>query len=136
MSESALTSPPPLTLLYDSLCPMCAAEVAFMRRLNRRGALQFEDIAAPEFDASRYGLTLEAVIGSMHAVEASGRVVEGLEVFREAYARLGLGWIVAPTRWPLIRPIAEAAYRAFAAVRPRLSRFKPDACDNGRCRVR
>jgi predicted DCC family thiol-disulfide oxidoreductase YuxK len=61
-------------------------------------------------------------------------VVEGVEVFRRAYAAVGLGWLLAPTRWPGLRRASDAAYRWFARNRLRLT-GRPAPCDAERCRV-
>ena len=127
---------PSITLFYDGLCPVCAREIRFMRRLDRsRGRVGFEDIASATFIPGRYGLTMSDVIGSMHAVRDDGSIIKGMQVFREAYAALGWGWVVAPTGWPLMRPIFDALYRIFAEIRPRLSKLGNCAlrCENGRC---
>ena len=50
---------------------------------------------------------------------SDGRVVRGVEVFRAAYAAVGLGWLWWPTRLPGLRALADAAYRVFAARRYR-----------------
>jgi hypothetical protein len=42
-------------------------------------------------------------------------------VFRRAYELIGLGWLYAPTRWPLIGTLAEAAYGLWARWRLRLT---------------
>jgi len=120
-----------IKLLHDGLCPVCSREVRMMRRLDRHGRVAFEDIADPAFDPTRYGLTMPQVIGAMHAVLPDGRIITGMEVFRRAYRCLGFGWLVAPTGWPVLRRIFDALYRAFARVRPRLSRFS--GCESDRC---
>ena len=51
-----------IKVLFDGDCPLCAREIAFMRRRNSRGLAAFEDIAAPGFDAARYGLDQHAVM--------------------------------------------------------------------------
>jgi predicted DCC family thiol-disulfide oxidoreductase YuxK len=123
-----------IKLLHDGLCPVCSREVRLLRRLDRgRGKIAFEDIAAPGFAPERYGLTLPQVVGSMHAIRPDGTVVRAMEVFREAYALVGLGWLLAPTRWPLLRPLFDRLYRIFARFRPRLSRFNSGACATTRC---
>ncbi|HMN96615.1 MAG TPA: DUF393 domain-containing protein [Phycisphaerales bacterium] len=120
-----MASPAPeITLLYDGLCPLCAREIAFLRRRDRHGALAFVDIAERGFDPAVHGLSMEAVMGAMHGLLPDGRVVVGLEVFRRAYRAVGLGWVMAWTGWPILRAIAEVGYRVFARVRPRLSRLR------------
>ena len=58
-----------------------------------------------------------------------------VEVFRRAYGAVGWGWLVAPTTWPLLRGIADAAYRVFA--RNRLGwTGRADACAGESCKPR
>ncbi len=126
-----------LTLLYDGACPFCLREVAWLRRRDRRGLLAFADIAAPDFDETQYGVSGREVQARIHAVLADGTVLEGMPVFREAYARIGLGWLIAPTGWPILRPIFDGMYRLFAANRVRLGRLfgRGDACEGDACRI-
>jgi len=126
---------PEITFLHDGGCPLCAREVAMLRRLDRgRGKLAFDDIAAPGFDAARYSAAHVDLMARVHGVLPDGTLVEGVEVFRRAYAAVGLGWLLAPTRWPLVRPLADAAYRWFARNRMRLS-GRGEVCNAERCAV-
>ncbi len=122
-----------IKVLYDGECPLCMREVRFLRRRDRRGRIAFEDIAAPGFDASRYGLDQRAVMARIHGVLPDGRIIEGVEVFRRLYAQVGLGFLLAPTRWPLLRPLFDAAYRVFARNRLRLTGRRGADCDETRC---
>jgi predicted DCC family thiol-disulfide oxidoreductase YuxK len=120
-----------LKLLYDGACPLCSREVAFLRRRDRAGRLALEDIAAPGFDAGRYGLDAAAVMARIHGVLPDGRVIEGMEVFRRAYAAVGLGWLLAPSRWPLLSRLFDRAYAIFARNRLRWT----GRCEDGSCAV-
>lgn len=126
-------SEPALTLLYDGLCPICSREMRHLaRRARRRGvSLGFQDITRCDFDPARHGLTAGQVHRRIHAIGADGRVIEGMEVFRRAYRAVGLGWLVAWTGWPVLRPVANAAYALFARIRPRFSRQQ--ARETGAC---
>jgi predicted DCC family thiol-disulfide oxidoreductase YuxK len=107
----------PLTLLYDGACPICRIE---MDRLAERDALKrlvLVDIATPGFDAGRYGGTVEDMRRLIHAVLPDGTLVAGVEVFRLAYGAIGLGPLFAPTALPLLAPLFERAYAAFARNR-------------------
>ena len=42
-------------VFYDGDCPLCAKEIALLRRLDRRQRVWFTDIAGPEFDAAADG---------------------------------------------------------------------------------
>lgn len=125
-----------LKLLYDGDCPFCRREVNWLARRDRQGAVALEDIAAPGFDASRYGLRQEQVAGVIHAQLPDGRLVNGMEVFRRLYAAVGLGWLMAPTGWPLLRPVFDWAYRVFARHRVRLGELFGRDCDDNVCRPR
>ena len=61
--------------------------------------------------------------------------MRGLEVFRRAYDAVGLGFVLAPTAWPVLRPIADATYRWFARNRVRLGRLFGRSYDSGSCSV-
>jgi len=71
----------------------------------------------------------------IHGVLPDGSIVEGVEVFRRAYAAVGLGWLVAPTRWPGLRWLAEWSYQVFARNRLRWT-GRSSACVDGRCEIK
>lgn len=122
-------------ILIDGACPLCKLEGKFLRRLDGgRGRLAFEDISAPEFDPHKYGKTLDELMGQIHGVTATGKLVTGVEVFRRAYGAVGWGWLLAPTNWPILRRISDRAYVWFARNRLRLT-GRQGACDSGRCRL-
>ena len=126
---------PEFTILIDGECPLCRHEARLLEKLDRgRGRLELVDITAPDFDPARYGKSFEDVMGEIHGVTESGDLVTGMEVFRRAYAAVGWDWLWAPTGWPILRPVFDAAYRFFAKYRLRLTGRK-GACEDGRCRV-
>ena len=121
------------TIFIDGECPLCAKEAALLRWLDRkRGGLRLVDITSPGFDPSDYDRTQEQFMGSIHGMTREGTLITGMEVFRRAYAAVGLGWLLAPTAWPGLRRIFDVLYRWFA--RNRLKLTGRDSCDD-RCRV-
>lgn len=124
-----------LTVLYDSLCPVCRREVNLLRLVDRQKNLAVVDIAAVDFDPKPYGLTLEQCIGSLHAVDAAGKILEGMDTIRAMYQVAGIGWVMGWTSWQPFRSISDAAYAGFAKIRPRFSRFRPGACHSERCKI-
>lgn len=120
-------------VLYDGECPLCKVEAGWMRKMSRNGALVLEDIAAPTFDPSRYGKTLDELMGSIHGVHRDGRLTVGVETFRQAYRSLGLGWLLAPTGWPILRPLVDFGYRLFARYRLPLGALMGRKCSADRC---
>lgn len=122
-------------LLYDGECPFCRREVQWLRRWNRHGALIFEDVTAPEFDLSGYGLSPEELLRVVHGVFPDGRIVRKMEVFRQAYRAVGLGWVLAPTGWPVLRWLFDGLYQLFARYRVPIGRLFGRACASDSCRA-
>ncbi|HYD79720.1 MAG TPA: DUF393 domain-containing protein [Paucimonas sp.] len=140
----------PLTLLYEEACPLCKLEIDNLKARDTRGMLRFVDVSASDFDAEPYGVSHRAMLEAIHAVKADGSMVKGVEVFRLAYAAVGLGWITRPTGWPLLKPLFDRAYVHLARNRHRISeRFawllfgiaakraerRSRSCKNGSCAV-
>jgi predicted DCC family thiol-disulfide oxidoreductase YuxK len=122
-------------LLYDGDCPFCRREVEWLKRCDRNDKLALEDIAALGFDPARYGLTREEVMGSLHGILPDGRVVSRVEAIRQAYRAVGLGWLVAATRLPIIRGVLDGMYGLFARNRIRLGRLFGRQCESDACVV-
>jgi predicted DCC family thiol-disulfide oxidoreductase YuxK len=128
-----MTTSWPIKVLYDGDCPLCSREIRFLERRDRgRGRIQFENIADPSFAPGVYGLDDQQVLARIHGVLPNGAVVEGMEVLRLAYAAVGLGWLMAPTRWPGLRRLADQAYRIFARNRLRWT-GRTSACEPRLC---
>jgi predicted DCC family thiol-disulfide oxidoreductase YuxK len=108
-----------LTVLFDGACPLCRREVETLRRRDQgRGRLAFVDVDDPSYDpAGHGGVSYADAMGRMHAIRADGSVIRDVEVFRQAYALVDQGWLYAPTRWPLLRPLVEAIYGLWARSR-------------------
>ncbi|MEX1315980.1 MAG: DUF393 domain-containing protein [Synechococcaceae cyanobacterium] len=133
MSATATAAPqrssaePQLRLLYDGACPLCLREVRVLRQRDRRchphaPRLEFVDIDDPAYDpAAHAGIDYRAAMGRIHGITAEGEVLRDLAVFRRAYGLTGLGWLYAPTSWPGLRQLADAAYGVWARWRLRLT---------------
>ncbi len=105
-----------ITLLYDGNCPLCLREVNFLRQKdNGRGLVAFTDIAADDYVSEENGgVDFATAMGRIHAVKADGTVIKNVEVFRQVYDVLGMGWIYAPTRWPIVGALVDWAYGIWA----------------------
>ena len=107
-----------------------------MKRRDQRGQLAFEDISQPDFDAASHGLTRAQVMGVMHGIYPDGRIITKVEVFRQAYRLIGLGWLLAPTGWPGLRTLSNWGYELFARYRVPLGRrLGSRLCENGSCTI-
>lgn len=75
-------------------------------------------------------------MAEIHGVYPDGRLVKGATAFRAAYRAVGLGWLLAPTGWPLLKPLFDRLYALFARHRLRLGHyFGGNPCQDGRCEI-
>lgn len=106
---------------FDGNCPLCLREIALMRRLDRRGAITFIDVAAGTDPSCPVDRT--TLLARFHA-EEHGVVYSGAAAFAAM-------WRAIPLLCPLglaarnatVLRLLEAAYVRFLRVRPRLQRF-------------
>ncbi|MBF2072565.1 MAG: DUF393 domain-containing protein [Synechococcales cyanobacterium C42_A2020_086] len=147
---SSATEPTPtwqIKLLYDGECPLCVREVNFLRKRDAgRGLVELVDIAADDYDpADHGGIDFETAMGRIHALLPDGTIVKNVEVFRRVYEILGMGWIYAITKLPVVGALADALYGLWADWRLRLT-GRPDlatlvaerqrrGCESERCRL-
>jgi predicted DCC family thiol-disulfide oxidoreductase YuxK len=104
-----------LTIWFDGGCPLCQREIALMRRLDNRGAIDFIDVADAQ---SSCPIDRDALLARFHARE-KGVMLSGAAAFAAMWRAI-----------PLLRPLGLAArngqvlavlewlYRRFLVVRP------------------
>lgn len=108
-----------IKLLYDGECPLCLREVNFLQKRDAgRGLIAFVDIADETYNSEEHGgISFETAMGRIHAIRADGTIIQNLEVFRQVYKTLGIGWIYAPTGWPIVGSLMNILYRIWADQR-------------------
>lgn len=116
-----------IQLLYDGDCPLCVKEVNFLRQKDAgRGLVDFVDIADLDYNPDEHqSIDYQTAMGQIHAILADGTVITNIEVFRQVYTVLGMGWIYNPTRLPVIRQIADWMYLLWAKLRLPLTHRPP-----------
>ncbi len=102
--------------MYDGDCPLCLREVNFLKKRDAgRGLVAFVDIADDNYTPEAHGgVDFEAAMGRIHAVLSDGTLIKNVEVFRRVYEILGMGWIYAATKWPIVGPLVDALYDFWA----------------------
>ncbi len=117
-----------LTLFYDGACPLCQAEILFLENRNVLGLLNFVDIHSRDFNPNEAGISCNQALASMYAQYESGQLIQGVEVFTQAYLRANLpflSWIFSRS---YLRPILDSSYCFFAKFRHQISKiFGPSA---------
>lgn len=137
-----------IKLLYDGACPLCLREVNFLTKRDAgRGLVCFVDIADQHYNPDENGgIDFETAMGRIHAVLPDDTIVKNVEVFRRVYEILGMGWVYAVTKLPLIGALADALYGIWADRRLALTgradlatvlaTRQQSACNTaGRCRI-
>ncbi len=119
----------PLTLLYDAACPVCALEMDHLRSRNELGRLVFVDISAPGFDARKYSASCAELDAEIHGICADGTLLRGMQALRQAYAAVGLGWVLWITGVGPARFGFDRVYGVFARHRRKISRVAAPLID-------
>lgn len=112
-----------MMIFYDGNCPICCAKRDFLQRRDRHKKLAFTDIRASDFQGSEIPVAIDVLEREIHSIRPDGRILRGMEVIRAAYQEIGLGWLVKPTGWPLLRPLFDRLYAWIARNRTRISNF-------------
>jgi predicted DCC family thiol-disulfide oxidoreductase YuxK len=111
-----------IDLLYDSDCPICAMEVEFLKKRDIHHRIKFTDLSSPDYDPSQHGdVQFADGMRKIRAILPDKTVVTGVEVFRQTYNAIGLGWIFDITKIPIIGKAADALYDIWAENRLRIT---------------
>jgi len=116
-------------VFYDGECPLCEREIDMLRHRDRRERIRFTDIAADAFDAGSVGVSPDALMARLHGRLPDGTIIDGVEVFRLLYAAVGFERAARVSRLPVVAPLLDAAYAAFAKRRLWLT----GRCADGTC---
>lgn len=107
-------------IYYDGACPLCMREIAFMRRLDWRGAIDFHDVASPDTVCP---IDRRELLARFHASE-DGVMLSGAAAFAAMWRAIPLlkplGWAA---RNPVVLALLERLYIRFLVLRPRLQRL-------------
>lgn len=110
-----------LVVWHDGACPLCRREIALMRWLDRRGAIEFIDVT--KVSASACPLDPAELLSRFHARE-DGHLLSGAAAFAAMWRAIPLLrplGLAAKSPWLLA--MLERSYVAFLRVRPRLQRM-------------
>ena len=105
---------------FDSQCPLCTKEIAFMKRLDWFKRVEFVDIYA----ASDCPLDSSTLLARFHAQERGQPIVDGAAAFALLWRHLPLlKPLGMAARIPLVLRMLEVAYVQFLRVRPALQKI-------------
>lgn len=112
----------PLTVYYDASCALCRAEMQALKARDADDRLLLVDCAAEAFVVPR-GVSREALMSRIHARDANGRWLVGVDVFAEVYEAAGQVLVARLYRSRALRPLFDRIYPWVADHRQALSRL-------------
>ncbi len=123
-----------LTIFYDGTCPLCAKEMKALVNRDTHQLIRTVDIHSDEF-SSYPQIDADKANNILHALDSNGQLYLGLDATYQAWRLVGRGWLYAPLRWPLIKPVADRLYLKFANNRYRISYWLTgkSRCGSGQC---
>lgn len=111
-----------IDLLYDSECPICQMEVDFLKKRDIDNRIRYTDLSSPSYRPEDHGnVQFADGMRKIRAVLPDRTVITGVEVFRQTYKAIGLGWLVELTNMPIIGTIADSIYDLWAENRLRIT---------------
>ena len=116
-APSSTVKPYPLTVYFDGECPICRREIDLMKVLNRRERLQFIDFSNSSYQPTDQRLSQCDLGRVIHARWSDGTIITGVEVFREMWEAIGLGFLARFSRLSGINTLLVRAYAWFAKNR-------------------
>lgn len=106
-----------VTVWHDGNCSLCRREIALMRRLDVRGAIEFVDATGP----STCPLDRTEMLARFHAREADGPLLSGAAAFAAMWRAIPvLRLLGEAARNRLVLSVLERLYLRFLRMRPHL----------------
>ena len=121
-----------IIVYYDGKCGLCSKEINHYKKISPENIFQREDITQDASELNALGISLAEGLKLLHAKGIDGSIHVGVDAFILIWKQLNrwkvLGFLVS---LPLIRQIAQFAYKSFAAWRfNRLEHCKVAASNN------
>ncbi len=111
------------TVYFDGSCPLCRAEIAHYRDIDRFGALCFVDVSTTDASLPN-GLTRQLAMERFHVRAGDEQLLSGAAAFVEVWRRLPRWrWAARAVALPGVMAVLEHGYRLFLPVRPFISRI-------------
>ena len=110
-----------LAIFYDSLCPLCLAEMQQLQSHDVAGRLHFVNLNANDFELHYPHIDKQRANRILHGQLNTGEILLGLDVTCRAWSLVGKHKWLAVLRWPIIRYLADGLYLLFARYRYHIS---------------
>ena len=104
-----------ITVFYDGKCGLCSKEINHYRQISHVGIFDWQDITKSTEALKKEGVTLSEGFRLLHTKDNDGKLHIGVDSFILIWRQLKRWRLLASfVSLPIIRPIADIAYRVFA----------------------
>ena len=107
----------PITIYYDSSCPLCNQEMTRLKQHDHAGQLILNDCSAATFVAPAGAPAKSEMMKLLHVLTADGVWVIGVPAFRLAYAGVGFNFVTGWLDKPYINRMMRLLYPHIARHR-------------------
>jgi predicted DCC family thiol-disulfide oxidoreductase YuxK len=113
----------PITIYFDGSCKLCSSEINNLVARDKHSAILLVDCSPVDFDDRGLPANRETMMNMIHARDATGEWLRGVDVFIAAYRAADLNFVsrMLAHRW--IKPLAARGYPWVVRNRFRLSRL-------------
>ena len=100
----------PITIYFDGSCKLCSSEINNLVARDKKGAILLVDCSPVDFDDRGLPASRETMMNMIHARDATGVWMCGIDVFIAAYRAANLGIVsrILAHRW--VKPLAARGY--------------------------
>lgn len=111
----------PLTIYFDGSCRLCRSEIENIAARDAAKRLIMIDCSPPDFDASGMPASRAFMMDMIHARDAAGEWIIGVDVFIAAYQAADVNLVSSLLAHPWIKPRAAEIYPWVVRNRYRIS---------------
>lgn len=109
-----------ITVYFDETCPVCTNASRHYSALDETGELDFLPLGKSAERLCAAGISEAKARQAMHAVDAAGKTLSGIDALAVIWDRIPAYRILARlARTPVISGIMRLSYALFARLRPR-----------------
>jgi len=140
----------PISIYYDSSCPLCNQEMIRMKQHDQDGNLILIDCSSANFVAPEGAPSKDKMMRLLHVLTADGTWVIGVPAFRLAYAGVGFQFVADWLDKPYVKGIMNKIYPVIANNRYLIpgwfaevwfnwlatqAQRRSQSCANGQCKI-
>ncbi len=113
----------PITIYFDGSCKLCSSEINNLVARDKHSAILLVDCSPVDFDDRGLPANRETMMNVIHAQDAAGEWLRGVDVFIAAYQAADMNFVSSMLAHRWVKPLAVRAYPWVVRNRFLLSRL-------------